>query len=358
MDPNALRFSFDDLSLYGWNPVDLGSLRRLHSFAMTQNMRVSERVLPKVHDAVLRATSRLGQSEPPATFVYASSEANASCMSNGRQRPIMMLSSAVISRLTPPEWGFVIGHEIGHHVLHHHRYPAIDEQSPDLRTIELRRSAEISADRCGRIACGDLETALHAMLKIASGLDTEVLEVDLHDFVHQHIEAREMAGDDSLPYASHPSFPLRARALLQFDSVYQRHTSGEDISQPLQQLDKRIHREMSETMLGDSAVGLTQAVTANAFWLVAFSLCSSGRFSTHDQRKMQQHFPAEKVESLKRMLANACSADEALLFLRTKRDEGFLSLQSLPLFARPYLHELLSPFMDTTTFYWSLGPKS
>lgn len=344
MDPNRLRFHFDDLTLYGWEPREGGSLRRLHNFAMSQNVRVSERVLPKVHEAVLRSAERLGQSEPPATFVYPSSESNASCISNGQQRPIMMLSSAVIARLTPAEWCFVIGHEIGHHALQHHRYPAVDDEHPDLRAIELKRSAEISADRCGRIACDELDTALHAMLKIASGLDTDVFEVDLRDFVHQHVEAREMAGDDSLPYSSHPSFPLRARALLHFDSVYQRHAAGEDITKPLTHLDDRIHREISETMLGDASMGLSQSLTTAAFWLAAYSLCESGRFTTRDQQRMEAHFPSERVEALKRMLANATTAEEALSFLRSKRDEGTSTLLTLPLFARPRARELLEPF--------------
>jgi hypothetical protein len=81
------------------------------------------------------------------------------------------------------------------------------------------RAAEISADRIGMLACGSLEHACAAMIKVAAGLGEPHLQPDIPSILLQFRELARGEGAASAIWATHPIIPMRVRALLRFDPV-------------------------------------------------------------------------------------------------------------------------------------------
>jgi hypothetical protein len=119
----------------------------------------------------------------------------------------------------------VIGHEVGHFICGHWRYPSEDEQGSmgdRLATLRLMRAAEISADRIGMLACRSLEYACAAMIKVAAGLGEPYLQPDIPSILLQYRELTRSEGTESAIWTTHPIIPLRIRALLRFEPIYRK----------------------------------------------------------------------------------------------------------------------------------------
>ena len=76
------------------------------------------------------------------------------------------------------------------------------------------RAQEISVDRVGLVACGDLSVAIRAMMKTVSGLEHRHLRFDAGQFISQ--VSRLSQGTSDEVWNSHPSMVVRSRALLWF----------------------------------------------------------------------------------------------------------------------------------------------
>jgi tellurite resistance protein len=100
---------------------------------------------------------------------------------------------------------------------------------PRAKALELYvwcRAAEISTDRVGLVCCQDVNAAARAFLKLASGLDDELLgHVDIDAYTSQAdslaaapvARLRPREDDDTVEaYSTHPYPPLRLRALALF----------------------------------------------------------------------------------------------------------------------------------------------
>ena len=90
-----------------------------------------------------------------------------------------------------------------------------------IRLFEHSRYAEISADRCGLLSAGSLDSAKSALLKIATGTDLQYLEEDSIGINVQINEIKDIlksnAGliDEKL---SHPYSLIRIHALEKFNN--------------------------------------------------------------------------------------------------------------------------------------------
>lgn len=345
-DFRRLRYSYDDPDQYGLTPSARTSEERIRSRGLSQNVRVSERVLPRLLEAASEASRRLVVVEPITVFVYASAEMNALCYSDTSRGGgvLVFVSSAVVTGLQPREWQCIIGHELGHHLLGHHRYPEAESPHVNLRALELRRAAEISADRAGLIACADVEVALRAMLKVASGLGESHLDIDVSDYMRQLAELRDTVGDEGIFFATHPPFPVRVRAVLRFDSALREIEAGGNPAELLQQIDESVQRDIDSASCGTGGNRFTEQARSAAFWAAAVSLCVDGSFSTSDQVLMTERFGQDRVDALKRLLAGSGSRSEALATLTEKADSARKELQAAPLLAIRRFDELMVGF--------------
>ena len=192
-------------------------------------VRLARGLAPRIDTVLERCREKLEVATEVETFVFPDPKFNAFCFRPEHGRVMVMLSSALVESFGEGELAFIIGHELGHHVLEHHRVPVqllLGEVAPPvvLQLYAWQRYAEISADRAGLLCAGDLENAAGALFKLASGLKGGMVNVSARsllaqvDDMRQELEQLESA--DALPrsdwFATHPFSPLRLHAAKSF----------------------------------------------------------------------------------------------------------------------------------------------
>lgn len=341
-DPLAFRFRLDNPTLYGLTADNSGTTDFAFTHGLSQNVRVTEKVLPKLFRAARAVEERLGIAQKLTVFVYASPEINAYVSSDTTaNRIVVFVSSSLLTSLTPDEWLVVLGHELGHHIFSHHRYPPVRRPEPNLRVLELKRAAEISADRTGFIACGDIDTTLRAMLKVSSGLDERLLDINITDYMKQLSELREMDGDEWVFYSTHPPFPVRVRAVLRCDSLLRDVQAGGDPTEILATIDADVARDLRACTSGKCGQRFEEEAVAAAFWHGARAACWDGAFSAREQAALASEFGGERVQSLKRLLASAASREEAMQLLEERAHRARAEVENAPLMADEKFREIL-----------------
>ncbi len=206
---------------------------------LAASLRVSESVSPYLHK-VLEAVKQLLRLERPVElYVTPSPVANAFCMElPDRNGLLVVVTSGAVELFNRGELLFLIGHELGHGILGHHRLPGsalLDPADAQLRlswdiTLELlrwMRASEISADRFGLVCCQDPSLATRVFLKLASGLSGGYLGGG-EDFDDQMEDwTRHRIAGEGLDQ-THPLLPIRVRCAHAFaESDYFSQLFGE-----------------------------------------------------------------------------------------------------------------------------------
>jgi len=268
---------------------------------------ITESVAPELWGALQRVVVRLGLS-PRAVeaFVYASPFVEAQCVGSSTAGCVVRFSSALVDLLTTNEFEFVVGHELGHFIFHHHD-TAGEGNRENVERLILQRAREISVDRIGLLACKSLSSALGAMMKIASGLSERHIRLDMTTFLAQvqHAEA-----STALAYSTHPSILVRCRALLWF-SMNEGFSRGlEFIDSPhLARIDQEISRELHR-YVDKPASELIQAVREEVMlWSAAAAVVASGSFTKAKQERFGELFGAPLLEKVKTFLAETARTD-------------------------------------------------
>ncbi len=151
---------------------------------LATSLRLTEQMMPDVHEIVRDCRARLGIEIPLEVYVYPDTRFNAACIKPEDGRLFIMLSSGLLEAFPAGERRFVIGHELGHHLFGHHDIPigyvlgGSEPPPPDLalRLFAWSRYAEISADRAGAFCAGDPDDVARALFRLASGLRPEALQ--------------------------------------------------------------------------------------------------------------------------------------------------------------------------------------
>lgn len=177
-----------------------------------KKLRVSGLTLPGVERAVAKACRFLRIARPSVhAFVSPEAGRNAYCVIQNDE-PFIVFGSALIELMDEDELACIAGHEIGHFLL-----PEANFLS-NSKTQEGRihsRAAEITMDRIGLIACGDLRSACKAEMKLMCGLKEPHLRPDVSAFINETREAFDgtfLSEED----ATHPPAQLRLRAIVEF----------------------------------------------------------------------------------------------------------------------------------------------
>lgn len=213
-----------------------GIRRRL----LATSVRLSRRMAKDVHMMADECVERLEMDIPLELYVFSSPQFNAACFKPEAGRLFVMFSSSLLEAFEGSELRFVMGHEFGHHVYHHHDIPigyilrGQNRPSPKL-ALELfawSRYAEISADRAGAHCAQDLNGVAKALFKLASGLSDRLIEFNLEDFLEQvdEMQVVDAKPGQSAPkedwFSTHPFSPLRVKALKFFDESELAHSDG------------------------------------------------------------------------------------------------------------------------------------
>lgn len=200
---------------------------------LATGIAVDEINFPEIHKMLLDIASMLGI-EVPYTVVSSSMSGINAYATGTDRRPFVVISNQVPALVRPEEVKFLLGHECGHIAMEHMVYhtavtlasslgayvPVVGPLIASTVTFPLKywsRCSEITADRAGLLACGDLTTAQRALLRIVGGL-TSVDDVDIDRYIAQsrRIQDIQFLGRFNEYFADHPLIYKRLRALEAF----------------------------------------------------------------------------------------------------------------------------------------------
>ena len=198
---------------------------------------------PELHHTADACRERLGLTIPLELYVFPSPTFNAACVKPEAGRLFIMFSSSLLEAFTPAETRFVMGHELGHHLFHHHDIPigyvlrGQQRATPKLALTltSWSRYAEISADRAGAWCAQDIEAVARSLFKLASGLSGSYAKFSLTDFLQQVDEMQLERADpgQGAPtedwFLTHPFSPLRVKALSLFDASVMARPGGTSV---------------------------------------------------------------------------------------------------------------------------------
>ena len=219
----SLRYRGDCLDRSGAPlPDDAAVALRLKAKAnsLTNGVRITHDLFPAIAALLDEVGERLGLTCAPEGYVYNSPESQANSLGFSGGTMMMTLSSGLVQLLSSSELMFVLGHEIGHCIYEHSRYPAADDSENEIEELNckaLRRASEISADRVGFVACRSKKDAFRAIIKTASGLPDRFLRCETAAYLDQARELRDLGGSETELLSTHPMFLVRMRALLLFE---------------------------------------------------------------------------------------------------------------------------------------------
>lgn len=305
-DIESLRFKNDSLATAGLS-LDESALEEFQAKLKSQNLASSTRIVPEIFPEIGRAVEDVRQRLVPDctidAYVRNSCEFQAYSFPGSGKSISIALTSGLIQLHSSDELRFVIGHELGHHLLGHHAYPDPDDatsQVEKLNILALKRAAEISADRIGFVAVSNPENAYKTVLKLATGLPDQYIRFDLSAYMEQARELRQMGGTEYSLLSTHPICSTRMRALLWFSmsETYYRWTHRtSDAPLSSSTLDMRIAKDMA-SMSGFRLSELNKKeADAAMLWGVLSLFVSDGHLSKEEQALMKQTFGEETAEN-------------------------------------------------------------
>lgn len=180
-----------------------------------------------------------GFDEPIDFYITGDATINAFCIpseKDGRSH-ILNINSGLMNIMDDDELRFVIGHEFGHLIDSARRIKElIGFVYPEGTTTPLalvnkirvwQQLAEISADRCGYIACRDLKACISAFFKMSSGLDFEKMGLNFESFIEDNSnKLKTFSESGGLNLATHPNNLIRIEALKAFSECGAFHGHG------------------------------------------------------------------------------------------------------------------------------------
>ena len=223
-------------------PPDVSRLRRV---LLARSVLLTEGMAPDAWAAARAAAERLGVAGDLELYQAAGRE-NAGI--HLVEAPVLLeIRGRLLSLLDEPATVAVFGHELGHFLAHGPHSPdgklgpvvngVLAEEGGVPRTALRRASTlamarELTADRFGLLACGDLDAALRLEMASATGLSSSELTWDTRAYLAQCtalVEQLEEQGEDVVGH-THPEHGLRAWALaLWAETAEARRLLGQEV---------------------------------------------------------------------------------------------------------------------------------
>lgn len=214
----------------------------------------------------------------------------------------------MIELLNDDELKYVIGHEVSHHYYQHNLYPLPNQAKSKielLKLLHLSRASEISADRAGFLGSGNIENSLKAMLKITSGLGEEHLSFNFSSYLDQLRELKQIKGDQSQLYSTHPSFLNRMQALVWFSMSHEFHEYFETKKKgiyDLETVDQKINESIKK-VIGDELDISSKEIFSNALmWCSLKIFIADKKFTKKEQELFKKNFGEKNTVSILSLL--------------------------------------------------------
>ena len=216
-------------------------------------------------------------------------------------KPYIILTSKLIELLNDKELEFVIGHEVAHYIYQHALYPnpqTTENRSLKLNILNLGRAAEISADRIGFLACGDLESSLRTNLKLASGLNDKHLNFKFSAYLDQLRELETLGKSETQLFSTHPSFLIRMQALIWFSMTKEYHEFFETKkkgSYSISDIDKKIENSIKKVIGNEIEVSNKEIIDRALLWGSLNLYLIDKKFTKSEQSKFIKQFGEKKA---------------------------------------------------------------
>ena len=274
--------------------LDDGS--RLKSFANLQHLKITEGVTPKLYESLETVLDRLGiPHQSVEAFVFNSPEIQAECFSLAGGQCVLRFSSGLVDLLDNDEFKFVVGHELGHFLYSHIGLPG-EGVGRTFRQLKQSRYQEVSADRVGLIGCNSLDVAIKALVKSSSGLNGSHLRFDVGTYLNQLKKAEEHSSIIE-EYSTHPSSPLRCKALFWFSLVNDPlQMKEETLLAPMSEVDNRVSRDLIKYSESYTASLQLQILSELELWSKLDEVSSKGSFTKSDQVVIADAFGPEMLQ--------------------------------------------------------------
>ena len=270
---------------------------------LSTSIRITEDIIPQVYKSIKSVFRKLRVENQFDFFVTSDTyQANASCnLMSVSSKPYIILTSKLIELLSDKELEFVIGHEVAHYIYQHALYPnpqITENRSLKLNILNLGRAAEISADRIGFLACGDLESSLRTNLKLASGLNDKHLNFKFSAYLDQLRELETLGKSETQLFSTHPSFLIRMQALIWFSMTKEYHEFFETKkkgSYSISDIDKKIENSIKKVIGNEIEVSNKEIIDRALLWGSLNLYLIDKKFTKSEQGKFIKQFGEKKA---------------------------------------------------------------
>ena len=296
--------------------IDSSLVQNYEAGLALNSLKISKDITPDLQECLEETCKSLHlEITRVSAYVTSSPEIQAGCVSFNRESCVITLTSAVINLLNYDEIKFVIGHELGH-FLFSHNIEELQLKGSKEGYIK-KRAQEISVDRIGLLACKDINIATAAIIKSLSGLNEKYVLFNMQAFLKQ-LDSDIAKKEESGQFSTHPSFILRAKALLRFSlsNPYLKHINNAPGAN-LDEIDSLIQKDLNLYIDKDLRQDIKMAKELVSFWGYAFSYIKTGSFSKKNQTELSKKFDTDRKEKLINMI-QGMSSQEAVERVRNK----------------------------------------
>jgi len=220
--------------------------------------KISEKISPGLYKLCMEVQEKLGFKEKIDYYIVNDADANAFTRYKieDERNHIVVLNSGILKIMDDEELKFIIGHEIGHLIS---RYSELQEiinfvfpeynRIPVIfkNKIELSgRLAELTSDRYGFIASGNLNKCLSNFFKLSSGLDPERISFNPQAYLEEIDQTLDLMKKDPFDNGyTHPDNQIRIKAIELFSksSTYRSIKNNKEIKE-----DKKLNKLMDDLL--------------------------------------------------------------------------------------------------------------
>ena len=327
---DLIKYSKDDPSEYG---INLDLIQKNFSnekitdhgrIALISNyVKISNELFPSINQSIDRALKNINIKKDNKINFYltASSENNAFCrVSPSTNHVDIAINSRLIELMSSEELSSVIGHELAHFLYKHYLYPdpgKIINETGYINKLSLSKAAEISADRVGLIACGNLKYSLQSLFKSITGLPDKYIQFDYDFFLKQLNDLKDFKNNFSQMYSTHPSILNRIQALIWFSQTHEYQNKFLEKDQgdfSLKEVDIKINKSISEVIGEEHNKQNQEIIDSLKLWVTISLFLIDNNFSKEEQKIFTKHFGEEKLNDVKFFLksANKNSIDDKI----------------------------------------------
>ena len=269
------------------------------------SLLVTKTISPIVYSSLERVSMNLHINPDQVNlYIRGDKEINAKCYNGINGGFVIILNSEMVKLLKGEELDYVIGHELGHLLLEHTK----EHKNLSEKGVKESRSKELSADRIGLIASRDLKATLHAIIKITSGLGDKFLKFKISEYLDQ-LRKFDIDGSSLLDRSTHPSFLIRAKALMLFSDsdIYQE--LFERKGKPISKIDEKIEREMDIHIEKSQNKKNKNLKESFQFWITCFAISSDNALTKEEQKHIYKEYGQEKLVKFKNLTKKRKASD-------------------------------------------------